>query len=98
MPSISQQDYIYINVPSLDTEVEGELPVETIKQFYRCVKNGTLMDVVLVSEGGGITRILAFSLNGSLLTLTFYSASEGSFVTWAFVSEPENEEENNEAA
>lgn len=88
-------DYIYIDVPSLDAGMSEEIPVEKVKTLFNCAKNGTLMDVVLVSreEGKIEARIIGYAYvkEEGALVICFYSIVADRIFTWNF-TDPDIEE------
>lgn len=94
MPSISQQDYIYIDVISTDGDGYEQLTEDAIRSLRRCAENGTLLSVVLATgEGSGGSRIVSYVYDDPILNIAFCSMSEEAVVVWQIPEINANNEE-----
>lgn len=97
MPQIAQQDYIRIQIPTVESGGESDFTNEQVRQLYRCARNRTLGDVILVNEDANHyieIRIIAWNLSSNgRLSIWFYSNPDGDIVTFAWAAEPDPDDE-----
>lgn len=93
MPQIAQQDYIKIQITSIESGIGSNIPKDVVRQLYRCARNRTLSDVIFFTVGYCESRVIYWSLVGTELNVAFYSVADGGVSTLTWDAEPDPDDE-----